>query len=152
MSVVINQSQSEVYFGHLKLGGASALKPGVVVVPDHSAGTAAAPADDTAADAKGLVLVCNYDSYADTDRTNSKDFTVAVGEYLRLKALQIGDIFTTDQFKGTYGDLNVDDIFAPGDAGTFEAIAARTPAVKVQIIEKTTIYGENALKFIVIAV
>lgn len=153
MAVIINQCADEIYVGHLKLGGSTAVKPGVMLIPDYSDGNAVIPADDATADASGeMAMVCNYDSYADTDLTSSKDFTVDAGEYLRLKTLKKGDIFTTDQFAGTYATIAVDDIFTvAGGTGGFEAIAARTPVLKVKVIEKTTLYGNDALKFRVIA-
>lgn len=159
MSVVINHSQSEVYFGNLKVATA-AVKPGAVVVCDDSAGTCAAPsgADNTLADGTGLYLVTNYDSYADTDLTDSKDFTVAIGKYARLKPFQAGDVFTTDCFVGTYADIDVDDEFAvnsvagDGTVGHWIDAGVRTPALKVKVVGKTTIYGQNALKFRVLSV
>lgn len=158
MSVVINNSQSEVYLGHLKVATA-AVKPGAVVLADDSAGTCAVPtdADNTLANGLDLYLVANYDSYADTNLINSKDFTVAVNKYARLKPFQVGDTFTTDCFIGTYANINVDDVFAvngiaaSGASGHWIAIGVRTPILRVKVVEKTTIYGQNALKFRVIA-
>jgi hypothetical protein len=154
MAVVINRSSDEVYMGHLK--AAAQVAPGCAVVADFSAGTAAAPASDAAADGYGVYLVANYDPYADTDATNSADFTVAQGAYLRLKKLHAGDIFTTDQFVGDYATIAVGNVFAvngtaaSGAVGKWIAVGTRTPVVRVQVIEKTTLYGNNALKFVVL--
>lgn len=147
MAVVMNISDNN-YIGVLK--AVADVKPGVFVVPDFSAGTAAVPADDSAADAL-VALVCNVNTAIDEQGVADADFTVKTGEYLRLKYLNIGHVFTTDQFKGDFATINVGDVFAPGDAGIAEAIGARTPVVKLQVIEKTTLNGANALKFLVIA-
>jgi hypothetical protein len=155
MSVYLDQTNDEIYFGHLKVATAAAY-PGDVVVADDSAGTCAAPGSDTVADGTDLYMVCNYDSYADTDMTNSKDYDVAVGKYARLKQLSKGDVFTTDRFIGTYSSIAVDDIFAvngtagSGAVGKWIAVASRTPELKAKVIEKTYIYGQEALKMRVI--
>lgn len=154
MSLIINQNQSEVYFGHLKLADDNIVSPGQVVLADFSAGTAAPPATDNGADGDALYLVANYDSYADTNLTNSKDFKVNAGGYLRLKALQTGDIITTDKVIGA--DVKVNDILAvngtsaSGDTGSWIAVGVRTPVLKAQVIEVTSIYGQTACKMIVL--
>ncbi len=156
MSVIINQSNDEVYFGQLKVATTEAY-PGEVLVADDSAGTCAAPTSDGVADGYDLYILCNYDPYADTDLTNSKDFHVEVNEYARLKQLSPGDVFTTDRFIGTYSSISVDDIFAvngtsgSGTCGKWIAIGSRTPVLRVKVIKKTTIYGENALKMRVLS-
>ena len=156
MSVVINHSQSEVYFGQLRIATA-AVAPGACVVADDVNGACAVPAANANADGLDIYMVANYDSYADTDTRNSVNYTVAVGEYARLKPLEVGDAFTTDQFIGVFAGINVGDIFAvngdvgDGVQGRWVAIGQRTPVLRARVIEKTTIYGNNALKFRVIA-
>lgn len=144
MAVEINRTSDNNYFGNLT--AAAEVAVGVFVVPDFSAGTAAVPADDTAADAAGLMLVANVNDNIDEQGVADADLTVASGSYLRLKPLQVHDTFTTDKFKGTYATLNVDDVFAIGDGGTVEAIGVRTPAMRFAIAEKTTLFGNEALK------
>lgn len=150
--ITINQSQSEVYFGQLKVATA-AVSPGDVVVPDFSAGTCAAAATDGAYDLAGLAIVCNYDPYADTDVTNTASYTVAVGEYARLKALQVGDVFTTDRVIGTpVADaiLAVNGTSGTGTCGKWVAIGSRTPVLKAVVIEVTTLNATTAYKLMVI--
>lgn len=155
MAIVFNNTESEVYVGILK--AAADLVPGVAVVADYSAGTCASPATDGAGDGYGIHIVANYDSYADTDMTATKDFTVKSGEYVRMKQPQVGSIFTTDQIIGTYASISVDDVFAvngtagSGTIGKWIAIGSRTSVLRVQVIEKCTLFGNNALKFRVIA-
>jgi hypothetical protein len=156
MSVFISRSNSENYNGKLKVATA-AVAPGDAVFADDSAGTCYAPASDGVGDSYDLFLVANYDPYAETDQTSSKDFTVGVDEYARLKPLSVGDEFVTDRFIGTYSSISVDDVFAvngtsgSGTCGKWIAIASRTPVLRVKVVEKTSIYGQNALKFRVIA-
>ena len=156
MSVVINHSQSEIYFGQLRIATA-AVAPGACVVANDANGTCAIPAANANADGLDIYMVTNYDPYADTDIRNSVNYTVAVDKYARLKPLEVGDTFTTDQFIGAFAGINVGDIFAVNGAvgdgvqGRWIAIGARTPVLRARVIEKTTIYGQNALKFRVIA-
>jgi hypothetical protein len=153
MAVFFNNTQSEVYIGVLKAG--ADLTPGVMVVPDWAAGTCASPATDAAGDVAGLMMVANYDSYADTDMTNSSAFKVASDEYVRMKPLEVGDIFTTDQVIGTpsVGDiLAINGTAGSGTVGKWIAIGARTPVIKVKVIEVTTMYGSvTAYKCIVLS-
>jgi len=156
MSVFISRSNSENYNGKLKVASA-AVYPGDAVFADDSAGTCYAPTSDGVGDGYDMFLVANYSEYAETDQTNSKDYNVAVGKYARLKPFSVGDEFVTDRFIGTYSSISVDDIFAingtsgSGSIGKWIAIASRTPIIRVKVVEKTTIYGQNALKFRVIA-
>jgi hypothetical protein len=145
MAIVLNSSDNK-YVGILK--AVAAIHPGIFVTPDYSAGTAAKLANGTVALAS-CPVVCNVNPNIDAQGIDDEDFEVASGEYLRLKYLKTGDIFTTDQFVGTYGSLAVDDIFVPGSGGTVEAYSSGTYVTKMAIIEKTTLYGENALKLIV---
>jgi len=149
MAVIINKATDNVYIGNLK--ATATVTNGAFVAPNYGAGTAVVPVDDTAADGYGLLLAYAQNTKIEEEAVADSATAVVSGEYLRLKALKVGDTFTTDQFKGTYGSINVDDIFAVGDAGTIEAIASRTPVLRFRVVEKTTIYGANALKVIVIA-
>jgi len=150
MAVFIDHSNNEIYLGHLKASGTA--YPGDMVYADDSAGTATVPKTTDVAGGFDLYLVANYDSYADTDMTDSEDFYVADGEYLRLKALSAGEEITTDRFIGTYASISVDDIFtinsstADGTQGKWVAIAALDPVVRAKVVEKSAIYGNDALK------
>jgi hypothetical protein len=145
MAIVLNSSDNK-YVGILK--SVAAIKPGIFVVPDYSAGTAAAVANGTEA-LTSVPVVCNVNPDIDAQGTDDNDFEVASGAYLRLKYLKTGDIITTDQFTGTYAAAAVDDVFVPGSGGTVEVYSTGTYVTKMAIIEKTTLYGENALKLIV---
>lgn len=146
MSVVINLGDND-YIGVLKAAAATSV--GLFVKPDFAAGTAAATASTAEGDASGVLLVCNVNTAIDEQGVDDAALTVGSGEYLRLKSLKVGNIITTDKFNGTYGSINVNDKFAPGAAGLADAIAARTPALVLKVIEKTTLFGNSALKFIV---
>jgi hypothetical protein len=147
MAVVINLGDNE-YIGTLK--ATATTTNGIFVKPNYSAGTATAAANNTEGDAAGLLLVNNVNINIDEQAVADDSFTVASGEYLRLKALEVGDVFTTDQFIPTYSSVNVDDVLAVGANGKLDVIGARTPVLQLKVIEKTTLFGNNALKVIVI--
>lgn len=148
-SAIINQQSEHNYVGTLK--SVASIANGVFVTPNWTAGTAAAVVDDNAGDAAGLMMVYNVNDKIDQELVADSAFTVASGKYLRLKPYQVGDIFTTDQFKGTYASITTDSVFAVGEGGTIEDVASRTPRFSVKVIEKTTLYGANALKCIVVS-
>ncbi len=148
MAVVINKSSSNIYIGNLT--AAATVLNGLFVTPTYSAGTAALAVNDTAGDAAGLLLAYAVNTKIDEEVVADSATSVLTGGYLRLKPLVVGDTFTTDQFKGTYGSLAAGAIFAVGDGGSVEAVASRTPVLTFAIVEKTTLYGANALKLIVL--
>jgi hypothetical protein len=149
MSVVINLADNN-YIGTLK--ATAATENGVFVKPDYAAGTATVTASTAEGDASGLLLVCNVNTAIDEQGVDDATMKVNAGEYLRLKPLQVGNIFTTDKFTGTYSSINVGDKFAVGANGLVEAIGVRTPKLSLEVIEKTTLHGNNALKFVVVSV
>jgi hypothetical protein len=149
MSVVINLASND-YIGSLK--AAASTVNGVFVTANYAAGTAAVVPDTTTGDGAGLLLVANVNTAIDEQGVDDATMTTATGEYLRLKALHVGNIFTTDQFGGTYGSINVGDKFAVGANGQPVAIGARTPKLTLQVKEKTTLHGNSALKFVVLSV
>lgn len=149
MAVVINKASDNVYIGNLK--ATATVTNGVFVVPAYLTKDAAVPATDAAADGYGLLLAYAVNTKIEEEVVADSATNVLNGDYLRLKAVKVGDVFTTDQFKGTYATIAVGDIFAAGDLGTIEAIGIRTPVLRLQVVEKTTLYAANALKVIVIA-
>lgn len=158
MAIVFNHTADEIYNGALKIG-TSAAYPGDVVYCDDSAGTAIPVASNAVGDGYDLAIVANYDPYADTDGTDSEDYNVAVGKYARLKFPKTGDILTTDRFIGTYADVAVDSVFVvncsagAGTVGKWIVNTDRASAkLTAKVIEKTTLYGNNALKMRVLSV
>lgn len=145
MAGLINKTSDNAYISNLK--STAITQNGAFVVPDYSAGTATAAADATAGDGYGLLYVNNVNTKIDQELVADADFSVASGDYLRAKALKVGDVITTDQS----AVLAVDAIAAVGVAGKLEAIGTRTPVLRFQIIEVTTLYGTAAVKAIVIA-
>ncbi len=146
MAVEINVSDNK-YIGTLKAD--ADVKNGLFVKADFSAGTAAVVGSTPVGDESGLYLVNSVNTNIDEQGVGDIDFVTASGEYLRLKALAIGNIFATDQVTGTYGSINKGDVFAPSTDGKVEAIGSRTPAMKFSVIEKLTLNGNDALKLIV---
>ncbi|TVY09963.1 hypothetical protein [Paenibacillus cremeus] len=149
MAAVINIGDND-YIGTLK--AVASIANGVFVKADYAAGTAAATASTAEGDAAGLLFVNNVNINIDQQTVGDDTFAVANGEYLRLKALETGDIFTTDQFVPAIGSINVNDVLAAAAAGKLDAIGARTPKLSVKVIEKTTLFGNNAIKCVVLSV
>jgi hypothetical protein len=149
MAVQINLSDNK-YIGTLK--ATAATSNGVFVTPDYSAATATVVASTTAGDAAGLLLVNSVNIAIDEQGVDDASFTTASGDYLRLKALEVGNIFTTDKFTGTYASIALGAVFAVGANGLPEAIGTRTPKLSFAVKEKTTLNGNNALKFVVLSV
>jgi hypothetical protein len=149
MSVVINSGDND-YIGVLK--ATTATVNGVFVTPSYLNSTATPAADATAGDAAGLLLVCNVNQNIDEQKIDDASLSTASGAYLRLKALEVGDIFTTDQLIGTYTGFALGDKFAVGAAGAVAAIAGRTPKLSFAVLDKITLFGNNALKLVVISV
>jgi hypothetical protein len=146
MSAIINKQTNNVYVGHLK--ATADTVNGAFVKPNYAAGTATATASTAEGDGLGLLFVYNQNTKIDEEVVADSAFKVVNGEYLRAKALQIGEVVTTDQYTGT---LAVDAIVAVGVGGKLEAIGVRTPVLRLQVIETTTIYGVAAVKAVVIA-
>jgi hypothetical protein len=150
MAICVDRTNSEVYIGTFKASGS--VYPGDVVYASDSAGTATIPTTTDIAAGYNLFICCNYDSYADTDMTDSEDFYVADGEYLRLKAPLVGDIITTDRFIGTYASITKGDAFlvnsstGSGTQGKWIAITTESPVLRAVVHGKTTLYGNNALQ------
>jgi len=143
MAFLLNNGNDQ-YVGILTLTDATS-KPGMAVNPDFSAGTATLCATDDAADGD-IYIIANENDNAAEQMIDDLDFAVTVGKYLKLHKPVDGEIITTDQFKGVIGDFAVDDIVAYGNAGTLEAIGARTPKKAFTVIEKPTLWGVSNLK------
>jgi hypothetical protein len=148
MAAIINKQTDNVYISNLK--AAADIKNGVFVTPNYANGTAAAVADATAGDKPGLLFVYNVNPHIDQELVADADFVVKQGQFLRLRAPKVGDVYTTDQFTGTYADFNVGDELAVGASGKLEDISGRTPAITFKVVDKVTLYGNNALKVIVV--
>lgn len=143
MACMINLGDME-YLGTLTLGGATAVKNGVFVVPNWTAGTAT-PTDATTGDGD-VWMVDNIIDTIPEQMIDDLNFTVAVGKCLRLKKYEPGEIFTTTEFNGTPA---VGDVLAAGVGGKLEAKAARTPKQTFTVIEKPTLWATTTLKCVV---
>lgn len=143
MAAIINFGDME-YLGTLTLGGATAVKNGIFVVPNFAAGTAVA-ADATTGDSD-IWFVNNIVDTVNEQLIDDINYTVGVGKYLRLRKHEVGDIFTTTEFNGT---LNVGDVVAAGVGGRVEAKAARSPKQTYTVIDKSTVWGYPAVKCVV---
>jgi hypothetical protein len=85
-------------------------------------------------------FVENVIDTVDEQQIDDLDYKVAVGKHVRMKRVQTGEVFVTDQVHGT---VNVNDILDAHDqAGKLSATSA-TPVQKYQVIEKPTLHGKT---------
>lgn len=135
----------QLYIGTYKCAEVNGVENGTFVVLDHVNGTA------TLANAtKGngdVYFVQNTIDTVDEQGINDVDFKVAKGKYLRLHKPLPGTVYVTTKFNG---NLKQGDVVAVGDGGAVEAIGTRTPQVKFVVKEKTTAYGTDAVKIMVL--
>lgn len=133
------------FLGTYKCAEVNGVENGTFVVLDHVNGTA------TLANAtKGngdVYFVQNTIDTVDEQGIDDVDFKVAEGKYLRLHKPLPGTVYVTTKFNG---NLKQGDVVAVGDGGAVEAIGTRTPQVKFVVKEKTTAYGTDAVKIMVL--
>lgn len=135
----------QLYIGTYKCAEANGIENGTFVVLDHANGTATL-ANGRTGDGD-VYFVQNVIETIDEQGIDDVNFKVANGKYLRLHKPLPGTIYVTTKFNGT---LNKGDVVAVGDNGAVEAIGARTPKVKFVVKEKTTAYGTDAVKIMVL--
>lgn len=133
------------FIGSYKCAEANGIENGTFVVLNHAAKTATL-ADATTGDGD-VYFVQNVIDTIDEQGIDDVDFKVAEGKYLRLHKPLPGTIYVTTKFNGT---LNEGDVVAVGANGAVEAVGERTPQVKFVVKEKTTAYGTDAVKIMVL--
>jgi hypothetical protein len=133
------------FIGSYKCAEANGIENGTFVVLNHTAKTATL-ADATTGDGD-VYFVQNVIDTIDEQGIDDVNFKVANGKYLRLHQPLPGTIYVTTKFNGT---LNEGDIVAVGAGGAVEAVGSRTPKVKFVVKEKTTAYGTDAVKIMVL--
>lgn len=136
---------NQLYLGTYKCAEVNGIENGTFVVLDHVNQTATL-ANGTTGDGD-VYFVQNVIETIDEQGIDDVDFKVAEGKYLRLHKPLPGTIYVTTKFNGT---LNQGDTVAVGANGAVEAIGTRTPKVKFVVKEKTTAYGTDAVKIMVI--
>jgi hypothetical protein len=141
MAFLLNMG-NDLYLG--TLNAAAAVKPGVFVVPDYSAGTVAI-ADATSGDGDVWVVANDIDTVAEQG-INDLDYEVAAGEKVKIHKLVPGEVFTVDLFNGTPA---VGDVVAAGVGGKLEAVGTRTPDSSFTVIEKPVLWGVQCIKCVV---
>jgi len=136
---------NQLYLGTYKCAEANGIENGTFVVLDHVNGTATL-ANATTGDGD-VYFVQNVIDTIDEQGVDDVNFKIAKGEYLRLHKPLPGTVYVTTKFNGT---LNVGDVVAVGAGGAVEAKGTRTPQVKFVVKEKTTAYGTDAVKIMVL--
>jgi len=133
------------FIGSYKCAETNGIENGTFVVLDHVNKTARL-GDSTTGDGD-VYFVQNVIDTIDEQGIDDVDFKVAEGKYLRLHKPLPGTIYVTTKFNGT---LNEGDVVAVGANGAVEAVGERTPQVKFVVKEKTTAYGADAVKIMVL--
>lgn len=136
---------NDQYLGSYKNAEANGVENGQFVVLNYAAKTGAL-ANATTGDGDVYFVANEIDTVVE-QAIDDINFKVANGKYLRLKKPQRGEILVTTKFNGTLAEGAV---VAVGVSGNVEAVAARTPATKFVIKEKTTEYGVETLRLQVI--
>lgn len=147
MAGFINKSSDQVYISNLK--AVDDFVNGMFVLPNFSAGTATTPTSSSEGDGAGLLFVHNANTHIDQELVADADFVIKKGKFLRLKALRVGDVVTTDQFAGDIVDYDKDDVVAVTTGGKIDAIGVRTPVLTLKVVDKVKLFGNDALKLIV---
>lgn len=131
-----------------KLTGASAVKIGAFLNDDFANNAYARPA----ANATGkLVFVANEIDYLVPHNVDDKNYTVAVGEFVKGKPVIDTEEFVTTEITANAFAAAVGTELGVGTGGTLATIAdlsvANLAAFKTTfvIVEKTKIMGQNAL-------
>ena len=140
MAFIMNITDNK-YLGHLVLGGDKAVKNGTFVVANQANGEAVI-ADATTGDEE----VFPVENIIDTVREqgiDDLDFEVKPGEYLRLKTLQFGQVFTT------LGNFAKGDLLAVGAEGKLVLKGERTPQFVFEVIETPIVWGVQCVKCLV---
>ena len=136
---------NDKYVGTYKSAEANGVENGQFVVLNHTAKTGAL-ANATTGDGD-VYFVANEIETVEEQGIDDINFKVANGKYLRLKKPQKGEILVTTKFNGTLAEGAT---VAVGVTGNVEAVGARTPQTKFVIKEKTTEYGVDTLRLLVI--
>lgn len=145
MAVLMNKQ-----LGNIVEGGYRATQevfPGQFVVLDYvnrEASIASTPTEDD------VRLVLQRNDTIDQEAVADGDVVYKEGEFLPTRKLQLGDVFTTDKFTGTYDSITVGSDFVVSGG----VVAAGTPeeGLAFKLKEKTTLFGNPALKLEVVSV
>lgn len=138
-------TNNDVYLGSYKSSVVAGVENGTFVVLNHVAKTGAL-ADATTGNGD-VYFVSNEITNIPEDGIDDINFKVKQNEYLRLAKPEGGSILVTTKFNGT---LNVGDTVAVGVGGAVEAIGVRTPQVKFIVKDKTSEYGQDTLRLLVL--
>lgn len=143
MAVLINKQVDFIVEGGYR--AAADTKPGQFVIVNYENKTATVVASTpTGGEPAKLVLQRNntidQQAVADSDVVYKKD------EFLPLRTPQLGDVFTTDQFSGDYETIKNGDKFVLGSDGEVKTGTPETGSLGFAVKDKTTLFGNNALK------
>lgn len=144
MAVLVNKQLGFIVEGGYR--ASADIKPGQFVTVDYETKEAT-----VATNGKGVKLVLQRNDTIDQEAVADSDVVYKKGEFLPLRTLQVGDVITSDQFTGTYADITVGSDFKVGANGQVVA-GASDGGIALVVKDKTTLFGNPALKLEVVAV
>lgn len=151
MAGYVKQYTSEYVEGRYTLDGATSIKLGGFVTADYSDLEMDIPSGDT----KGKVyFVINDIDHLVPFNVDDRDYAVAGGAYVKAKPVLDMEIFITDMFGSTYGDISVDDEMGVGADGKLYLIAGLTASdfttfdTIFTVVKKEKLYANDALQVI----
>jgi hypothetical protein len=129
------------YIGTLKLAtGQADIENGSFVVPNWTAGTCATPTDNTG----DAYFVVNEIDTVEGQVTNDLEYKISAGDYVKMKKLQVGEIFVTTKTAAAHS------VGVVVDVGTGSlAASSGSPSQTFTVIEKPTLWGVTAYKCVV---
>jgi hypothetical protein len=135
------------------LEAAQAFENGMFVVPDYSAGTAGTPTGDGTGEIR--FIENEIDTVAE-EGIDDADYSIASGDYLKLKTPKNGEILITDKFTPTYASITDGDEMGVDVTGNLALIgdldAANFTTFRYTFIvkDKVKLWGNDALKVVAI--
>lgn len=149
MAVLINKQVGFIVEGGYR--AVADIKPGQFVTVDYENKTASAVAS-TPTGGEPVKLVLQRNNTIDQQAVADSDVVYKKDEFLPLRTPQLGDVITTDQFTGNYETIKMGDKFVIGADGKVETGVPEVGSLGFSVKDKTTLFGNNALKLEVVTV
>lgn len=144
MAVLMNKQ-----LGFIVEGGYRAtadIRAGQFVDIDYENGTASVASTPTA----NTKLVLQRNDTIDEQAVADSEVIYKAGEFVPLRTLQLGDVFTTDEFGGTFVSIEKGDEFVVGAGG--QVVAGTIDGLGFVVKDKTSLFGNEAVKLEVVSV
>ena len=138
MAVLMNKQ-----LGFIVEGGYRAtadVKPGQFVTLKHDTKEA-----NIATSIDGAMIVLQRNDAIDEEAVADSDVVYKKGEFIPLRKLQKGDVFTTDQFSDDITSIKIGDKFTVGSNG----LVVKDENGAFVVVDIVTLFGNQALKLLV---